>query len=203
MDRIPLSDREDPGCAPAWFCARTQSKREHLAALWLKNQLGIEVYVPRIRFRRPQPRGMVWFTEALFPNYLFARFDLASLAQQVDFAPGVRGLVRFGQHCPTIPERVIEGLQASVLPDQVHVIDEWVQPGETVQLAGNVFHGLEGVVTQVMPARQRVTVLLEFLGRQTTIELDTAALAPVNNHRLRVSLGKTSKALHTMTASAY
>jgi transcriptional antiterminator RfaH len=146
---------------------------------------------------------MVWFTEALFPNYLFARFDLSSLAQQVDFAPGVRGLVRFGQHCPTIPHQVIEVLQASVGPEQVRVIDEWVQPGETVQLAGNVFHGLEAVVTQVVPARQRVIVLLEFLGRQTTVELDSAALAPVSNHRIRVSLGKTSKPIYTLSASVY
>jgi transcriptional antiterminator RfaH len=170
----------------AWFCVRTQSKREHIAAQWLRSQFEIDVYVPRIRFRRPQPRGLVWFTEALFPNYLFARFELASLVQQVDFAPGVRGLVRFGLHCPAVPDDVIEGLQASVGPGQLHVIDHELHPGETVQLAGGLFHGLEAVVTRAMPARQRVTVLLEFLGRQTALELDAAAVAPTANKRLRV-----------------
>jgi hypothetical protein len=36
--------------------------------------------------------------------------------------------------------------------------------------------GLQAVVSRVMPARQRAAVLLEFLGRQTTVELDRGQL---------------------------
>jgi transcription antitermination factor NusG len=39
-----------------------------------------------------------------------------------------------------------------------------------------VFHGLRAVITRVMPSRERVAVLLEFLGRQTTVELPGEAL---------------------------
>jgi len=39
-----------------------------------------------------------------------------------------------------------------------------------------VFHGLRAVITRVMPSRERVAVLLEFLGRQTTVELPNEAL---------------------------
>jgi transcriptional antiterminator RfaH len=173
-------------CSPAWFCVRTQSKREHIAASWLKRQCEIEVFAPRIRFRRPQARGPVWFTEALFPNYLFARFDLAALIQIVDFASGVRGVVRFGNHCPAIPDNVIEGLRACVGPNQLHILYPSFRPGETVRLAGGLFHGLEAVVTQVLPARQRVTVLLEFLGRQTTLQVDAAAVSPMESQRAKV-----------------
>jgi transcriptional antiterminator RfaH len=171
---------------PAWFCVLTQSKREHIAARWLETHLDIEVFTPRIRFRRTQSRGLVWFTEALFPNYLFARFDLAAWIQHVDFAPGSRGVVRFGDHCPTIPEPVIANLQACVGPDQLRTLDQPLQPGETVQLADGAFLGLQAVVARVMPARQRVTVLLDFLGRQTALELDSTALTPVEDQRARL-----------------
>jgi transcriptional antiterminator RfaH len=165
---------------------RTQSKREHIAAHWLRTHLGIDVFVPRIRFRRCQPRGRVWFTEALFPNYLFARFDLSVLAQQVDFAPGVRGVVRFGHHCPRVPDAVVESLQASVGPEQVRVVDHELHPGETVRLAAGAFHGLEAVVTRFIPARQRVTVLLEFLGRQTAMDLPAADVTSLADVRVSV-----------------
>jgi transcriptional antiterminator RfaH len=177
---------DHPPANAAWFCVRTHSKREHVAARWLQRYLHIDAYVPRIRFRRSQPRGPVWFIEALFPNYLFARFDPDKSLQHIDYAPGIRGVVRFGAHCPAIPEDVIESLRATVGADQVHVIDQQLQPGETVQLAGGLFHGLEAVVARVIPAQERVAVLLEFLGRQTMVELSALAVARLGDERQRV-----------------
>src|SRR6266699_4848090 len=109
---------------PGWYCIRAQPKHEHIAAGHLKNEPDIEVYLPRIRFKRSTRRGPVWFTEALFPNYLFARFDLAAALRRVHHHRGVRGVVHFGQHWPTIPEGVIDELRASVGADEVHVIGE-------------------------------------------------------------------------------
>jgi transcriptional antiterminator RfaH len=85
-------------------------------------------------------------------------------------------VVHFGDRWPIVPEAVIEELRASIGADQVHVIREELRPGEAVQIAGGVFHGLRAVVTRVMPSRERVAVLLEFLGRQTSVELPSAAL---------------------------
>jgi transcriptional antiterminator RfaH len=170
----------------SWFCIRTHSKREHIAAAWLDRQIGIEVYLPCIRFRRPLPRGPVWFTDALFPTYLFARFELASWIQQIERAPGVHGIVRFGAHCPTVPDEVVESLRATVGPGQVHVIDEPLQPGEPVELAGGVFHGLQAVVARLMPGRDRVAVLLDLLGRQAIVELASAGVTRIGDERWRV-----------------
>ena len=166
----------EPEPAPAWFCLRAQPKHEHIAAAHLQKEPDLEVYLPRIRFKRATRRGPVWFTEALFPNYLFARFDLAAGLRRVCYTQGVRGVVHFGDRWPIVPEAVIEELRATIGAGQVHVIDEDLHPGESVQIAGGVFHGLRAVVTRVMPSRERVAVLLEFLGRQTSVELPSAAL---------------------------
>ncbi len=171
------------GYKPAWFCVRAQPKHEHIAAAHLKQEADIAVYLPRIRFKRATRRGPVWFTEALFPNYLFARFDLAACLRRVCHARGVRGVVHFGDRWPMVPESVIEELRATVGADQVHVIQEELRPGETVQIAGGVFHGLQAVITRVMPSRERVAVLLEFLGRQTTVEVPSEALIREGDER--------------------
>jgi transcriptional antiterminator RfaH len=165
-----------PADAPARFCLRIQPKHEHIAAAHLEREPGIEVYLPRIRFKRATRRGQVWFTEALFPNYLFARFDLAACLRQVCSSRGVRGVVHFGDRWPVVPEAVIEELRATLGADAVHVISEELQPGEAVQIADGVFHGLRAVVTRVISSQERVAVLLEFLGRQTTVELPNEAL---------------------------
>src|ERR1041385_1328942 len=64
-----------------WVLLRSQPKHQHSAAAHLRRHEGIEVLNPRVRFARPTRQGRVWVTEALFPNYIFARFDWrASLA---------------------------------------------------------------------------------------------------------------------------
>src|SRR5712671_2857742 len=79
-----------------WYCLRSQPKHEHIAAAHLRQFEGIEVFCPRVRIQRSTRRGLVWFTEALFPNYLFARFEMPAWCARVRSCPGVSGLVHFG-----------------------------------------------------------------------------------------------------------
>jgi len=171
----------------AWFCIRTQPKHEHIAAAHLKNEAGIEVYLPRIRFKRSTRQGPVWFTEALFPNYLFARFDLPSCVRRVHHTRGVRGVVHFGDQWPAVPASAIEELRATVGSEEIHVIPEELRPGDTVQISGGVFHGLSALVTRAMPGRQRVALLLEFLGRQTMVELANESVLRAEDGRTRLA----------------
>ncbi len=172
--------------ALSWFCVRAQPKHEHIAAAHLRNEPEVEVYLPRIRFRRSTRRGPVWFTEALFPGYLFARFDLAGGLRRFHYAPGVRGIVHFGEKWPTIPDATIEELRATAGDEEVRVVVEQFRPGETVLIAEGAFRGLSAVVNRVMPAKDRVAVLLEFLGRQTMVELAASVLKADGDIRGRI-----------------
>jgi transcription antitermination factor NusG len=112
----------------------------------------------------------VWVTEALFPSYLFARFEWHQSLRQVQAARGVAGVVHFGTRWPVIEGAIIADLQVAV-GGELHVIEATLEPGDAVEIAEGAMRGLRAVVSRVMPSRDRVAVLLEFLGRQTTIEV--------------------------------
>jgi transcriptional antiterminator RfaH len=161
-----------------WFCLQTLAKHEHIAAAALRQVAGVEVYLPRLRFRRATRRGPAWVTEALFPGYLFARFDPALLLRRVRSLPGVRGPVEFGGRLATAPDAVITDLRRFTGAQDVCVVADDLDVGTPVVISGGAFHGLRAVVTQVLPARERVKVLLEFLGRATEVELARAHVVP-------------------------
>ena len=165
-----------PGAGPAWFCIRSQPKNEHLAAATLRRNLCLDVVNPRIRFRRATIRGPVWVTESVFPNYLFARFDRGELLREVQHSLGVAGIVHFGPFWPTIPEDIVEELRSMLGEDEVRVLEEELQPGDEIRIAGGVFHGLTAVVCRVMPSKTRIRVLLNFLGRQTDAEIQVSSV---------------------------
>ena len=70
----------------------------------------------------------------------------------------------------------MDELRQALGQEQLHVVPALLAPGDTVQIAGGLFHGLRAVITHVMPARERVRVLLDFLGRQTAVELGLATV---------------------------
>lgn len=175
----------DPSTALAWFCVHTQPKHEHIAAARLRSA-GLEVFLPRIRFKKPSVRGPVWVTEALFPNYLFARFDPYLSLRLVRSAAGVATVVGFGGQRPTVPDGVVEELRAALGRKELHVINEALEPGDAVQISGGALHGLMAVVTQVRPGKERVRVLLEFLGQQTSVELGMKTVLRAESPRGRL-----------------
>ncbi len=170
---------------PAWFCVQTKPKQEHIAAGHLRQE-DIEVFLPRLRFRKNTVRGPVWFTEALFPSYLFARFEWQRSLRLVTHARGVSHVVSFGNTAPQVSAETIAELQRSVGPDELRVLPHEVEPGQRVVVAEGALLGLNAVVAQVMPARERVQVLLDFLGRQTTVEIGLAAILPEEPPRTRL-----------------
>jgi transcriptional antiterminator RfaH len=187
----------DPGATPeaaggpplseatrAWFTLRSQPKHEHIAAAHLVHFDDVEVFNPRIRFPRSTRRGPVWVTEALFPGYLFARFDWKMALSKVRYAQGVSGVVHFGHRWPTIPDAVILDLKQTLGEKEVHEISPTIVPGDHIRVSGGLFHGLQAVVTRVMPGRQRVAILLEFLGRQTAVEISVNAVVREGFHPL-------------------
>ncbi len=169
-----------------WFCLRSQPKHEHIAAARLRQFAGVEVFCPRLRARRPTRRGAVWFVEAMFPGYLFARFSLLEHYRRIKHSPGVTGILQFGQRFATLADEALEPLRERVGETETIVVNPEVRPGDAVQIVEGAFRGLEAVVLHVLPTKARLKVLLDFLGRSIEAEIHEPAVLPRLPHPLSV-----------------
>lgn len=168
-----------------WFCLKTQPKHEHIAAVGLRRQLDVPCFSPRLRFRKATRRGAVWFVEAMFPGYLFAQFVYRLQHRAVEHASGIQAIVHFGDNLATVDDDTVLALQERAGDEEIVTIDPEIEVGESVKIAEGPFQGLEAVVTRVLPARERVRVLLEFLGRPVETEISTPKVLPAESRAMR------------------
>lgn len=161
---------------PLWFCLKTQPKREHIAAAALRQLPGLDVLAPRIRFRKATRRGPVWFMEAMFPGYIFAHFLYGAQHRQVQHVPGITRVVGFGDRIGVIDGPTVEQIRQAAGEEEVIVYSPELRVGDAVRIAEGAFQGLEAVIMQLLPARERVKVLLEFLGRDVHAEIAMPSL---------------------------
>lgn len=164
-----------------WFCVRTQTKREHIAAGHLREVEGVEVFCPRLRYRKATRRGKIWWVEPLFPGYLLAKFNLAEMERMVTFCQGVRGLVRFGAEIPAVPDSFVEALRQEVRnrsedDEELFGVSPVIEIGDEVEIAHGPLQGMRGTIIAVAPATERVKILLDFLGQPQAVNVDLFSL---------------------------
>lgn len=173
---------------PMWFCLKAQPKREHIAAVGLRRQQNIPCFSPRIRFQKMTRRGTVWFMEAMFPGYLFARFFYLQERRKAEHSPGIQSIVSFGEQIAVIEPEAIASLQKTAGEDEIVTIDPAIQVGQSVQITEGPFQGIEALVTQLLPAKERIRVLLEFLGRPVETELRIPGVISLERARANVRI---------------
>ncbi len=149
-------------------------------ATLVQREVGVEVYAPKIRFRRSRAGRPIWWTEALFPGYVFARFDYFAAHRQIRALAGVSTVVRFGQEPARLSDEDMASLRAAIGPEGIVEIAGLAEPASEVLIIEGPLRGMQVLVTRVLPARQRVAVLLEFLGQEREVEIDAASAIPAN-----------------------
>jgi transcriptional antiterminator RfaH len=159
---------------PFWGVVRSQTQRERFAAEQLEHR-GFETFLPLIETKRA--------TQPLFASYFFIRIE--SQWQVINRTFGVLCLVRVGD-CPAkCPDAEIARLKAMTdghgyirLPALPTVAPRRIiAKGAPVTIAGGPFKGFAGLY-QGMSRRDRELVLLDLLGRQTTVEIAAALVVP-------------------------
>lgn len=161
----------------AWYALHTQSSREKTARDQLRFR-GIEVFWPYFLRRSTWGRrgDVVRIETALFPGYLFARFDPAEQLLTVKLARGISQIVGLGARPVAIGEDVIETLRrACANPALVSPADYLFTPGERVTVANGPFAGLSGVVDRAK-GRARIIITIDILRRACAVEVGAAEL---------------------------
>ena len=158
--------------SPAWYCARTKPKHEHIAAANLRKNLSLEVFHPRLRIERATRRGVVRVSEPLFPCYIFFRCLIDEKLDEIQRTSGVSTVIHFAHKIPKIADAVIEELKECFEGEETMTVEDRLSPGDEVVVVDGAFRGMSAFVLRVMPARKRVQVLLDVLGRPTPAEVD-------------------------------
>ena len=161
----------------AWYCLNSQPKHEYIAAAHLRKQAGVEVFAPMVRYQSLRGKRKVWSTEAMFPGYLFARFDFQTRFREIRSSHGIRGIVHFGELFPPVPDELLAQLREAIGEQEVAVVATVPAPGSEVTIVDGTLSGMRLMVTQYFPAKERVRVLLEMLGRGVEIELPSSSVA--------------------------
>ncbi len=151
---------------------------------------GVETYCPRIRFQRSTRRGKVWFVEALFPSYFFARFNPAESKRAVSHSQNVIRIVDFGGSMQSVPDRVIEQIREEMEGTEVREIQVAMQVGDSVEVAEGPMRGLKGIVNSIHNGAERVKILMEFLGRENLVDMEVSKLLAEQTAREVIAKGQ-------------
>lgn len=164
-----------------WYCVRTQTKREHLAAKGLDQLEGVKSFCPRLRYKKATRRGKVWWIDAMFPGYIFAYFSRKESERAVIHSHGVMTLLKFGTKIPTIPSTFIDELRQQMHSQETGegdllTLQPTVKIDDEVEIAHGAMQGITGKVVELLPANERVKILIEFLGNPLLVDTDIFAL---------------------------
>lgn len=164
----PIGDAQST--AGQWYVAHCKHHKEGQAAAALNERLGLPVYLPEVS---RSMRGQIQRTP-FFPGYLFVRADLRVVAlSQINALPGVLRLIAFGDLPQPVPVAAVEEIRRRVgeLNAAGGEVMHDFRPGDTILLKRGPFQGLEAIFLGPTAPRERVRVLIEFLGGLRTMEV--------------------------------
>jgi transcriptional antiterminator RfaH len=161
-----------------WYAVVSKPRQEQSALENLQRQ-GFECFLPMAENpyqRRSKKHQRI--VEPLFPRYLFLRAD----ASQQNLAPvrstkGVMSMVRFGIELAVVPESVIHAIKMSQNTETglIKIEPVSIKPGDKVRVFDGPLAGITGVV-QETNSNNRAMILMELLGRPTTVKIDALNL---------------------------
>jgi transcriptional antiterminator RfaH len=164
---------------PYWAAVRTIPNHERLAIESI-GLGGFETFVPKIRVKV----GAQWRTTPLFGSYFFVR--IIDRWRVLERTMGVLNVVKFGTTPARCPDEEIAALLERSDADGVIRLSarpsrpsprRILEKGAPVTIAGGPFRGFAAIHTG-MTAQERELVLIDQLGRKTTIAVPADHVAP-------------------------
>ena len=83
-----------------------------------------------------------------------------------------------------VEDEIIADLRRHVADGETVEISAEIREGEEVKVVEGPLVGVRALVTRVLPARERVAILLTLLGQEREIEVDSGAVLPDMRHPL-------------------
>ena len=160
----------------SWYLVVTKPQSEFKAQENLLRQ-GYETYLPLVQTSRRRNGKNIKRTEVFFPRYIFISLD----TETDNWSPirstfGVAGMVRFGGMPAQVPKILIDKLKNNEDEFGLQSTEKKeLKPGDKVGIIGGPFDGYK-VVFQKRKSTERVSVLLDIVGKNTQVTLSVHEL---------------------------
>lgn len=166
-------------CGLRWYVVQTKPREEERADYNLQ-AWKVETFAPKIKTRRLNEfnQRSTFISKALFPGYIFARFDASTSLHDINATRGIQRVVRFGDVLIPVDDQVVDMIRMRTRDGFVQVGEE-IPPGGKCTICDGPFNGLIGVLERKMNDNERVMLLLNCVSYQGhfTIERDRLKLA--------------------------
>jgi len=161
-----------------WYVIQTKPKKEEGAASYLLTG-GLEVFNPLTEAFSSRNGKMEKVLKSLFPNYIFARFDLEQSYNLVRWGRGVKKVLGFGGYPSPVSDEVVEIIKKRTDASGIVRRTCHFEPNDLIRIKSGPLKELLGIFDQWVSGSERVRILLNLIGYQPTIELHYSLLEKV------------------------
>jgi transcription antitermination factor NusG len=167
-----------------WFVLTVAPQHEISVKHHLETK-GFKSSVPTYRVRRRWSDRVKTITLPLFPGYVFCRFAVDGRVPVLN-TPGVRGAVSFASQLAYLEDCEIERIRR--IADSGLYVEPLagLKAGMHVKIIDGPLIGMHGVFVDVNGSA-RVVVNVELLNRAVAVQVDTEAVAPLNEMPFAIS----------------
>jgi transcriptional antiterminator NusG len=159
----------------AWYALRTKSNQEKIAAASLEAQ-AFQQYLPLYRKRTLWSDRVIETSVALFPGYVFCRFD-GTYRISILHTLGVVSIVSFAGQLAPIADSEIEAIRNVLGSGRVAEPYPYLYEGQEIQVDKGPLRGLEGIL--IKKGTWRIVISLHMLCRSVAVEIDSDSITPI------------------------
>ena len=155
---------------PSWYVVYTKPKQERRVCLNLA-AWHVETFNPELRERRfNQFTGQpIYTTKSMFPNYIFARFDVQTMLHNIFCTRGVKYVLCSNGTPLAIDEDLIKLIQSRVDESGFVRLGNDFKVGDKVTIIDGPLQNLQGIFSEETKESERVLILLDVVKYQVRI----------------------------------
>ena len=152
-----------------WFVVQSKPREEERARYFLEEK-GFYTYLPMMEVLKVRGFKNVKTESALFPGYLFCRFNPDESLAHVRWTRGVKKLLPESVHPTPVENEVVKAIQSLQQKDGV-IRKQPLQENDQIRIVRGPMKDILGVFDHWTSDDGRIKVLLNFVNYQATVEL--------------------------------
>ena len=161
-----------------WYVVNTKPRNEKQSQNYLQEH-GIETFLPLMETSQCNLRKKPRVLKPLFPNYLFAYFDLQHSYPIVKWGKGVNHILGFGRYPTPIADDVLSLIKNRTDEEDIVKKAYNFEKNDRIKITSGPLKDLLAIFERWVSDSGRVRVLLNVIGYQPKVELHYSQLERV------------------------